>query len=135
MVRRFGGHRLVPAALTMPKPPKRPIEPLLWLLFSAGGMASAMLMPALVFLFGLAFPLGWLTPTSHESLQAIVLHPISRLVLFGVCMLSLFHWAHRFKYTLYDGLQVQHLNELINTFCYGGAVVGTVVAGYVLFTL
>jgi fumarate reductase subunit D len=56
-------------------------------------------------------------------------------VLFGVCMLSLFHWAHRFKYTLYDGLQVQHLNELINTFCYGGAVVGTIVAGYVLFTI
>jgi fumarate reductase subunit D len=49
----------------MPRPPKRPIEPLLWLLFSAGGMASAMLMPALVFLFGLAFPLGWLTPTTH----------------------------------------------------------------------
>jgi fumarate reductase subunit D len=119
----------------MPKPPKRPIEPLLWLLFSAGGMASAMLFPVLVFLFGLAFPLGWLTPTSHAYLSAIVMHPITRLVLFGICMLSLFHWAHRFKYTLYDGLQVQHLNEMVNGFCYGGAIVGTIAAGYVLFTL
>lgn len=105
------------------------------MLFSGGGMASAMLMPALVFLFGLAFPLGWLTAPSHEALRGMVLHPLTRLILFGVCMLSLFHWAHRFKYTLYDGLQVQHLNELINTFCYGGAIVGTIVAGYVLWRL
>jgi fumarate reductase subunit D len=116
----------------MPKPTRRPIEPLLWMLFSAGGMASAMLMPALVFLFGLAFPLGWLTPGGYEQLRALLLHPIARVVLFGVCMLSLFHWAHRFKYTLYDGLQVKHLNELINTFCYGGAIAGTVIAAYVL---
>jgi len=118
----------------MAKPPKRPIEPLLWLLFSGGGMASAMLMPALVFLFALAFPLGWL-PANYESLRVLLLHPVTRLVLFGVCMVSLFHWAHRFKYTLYDGLQVQHLNEMINMFCYGGAVVGTIAAGYVLLTL
>ena len=119
----------------MAKPRKRPVEPPLWMLFSAGGMASALLMPALVFLFGLAFPLGWIAPPNYEHLRALVLHPLTRLALFGVCMLSLFHWAHRFKYTLYDGLQVQHLNELINTFCYGGAIVGSVAAGYVLWRL
>ena len=117
----------------MATPRKRPIEPLLWMLFSAGGMASAMLMPALLLLFGLALPLGWIAPPSYEHLRAVLTHPLTRLVLFGVCVLSLFHWAHRFKYTLYDGLQVQHLNELINTFCYGGAVIGTLVAGYVIF--
>jgi len=119
----------------MAKKRERPIEPLLWSLFSAGGMASALLMPALLLLFGLAFPLGWIAPPSYAHLHALVVHPITRLVLFGVCMLSLFHWAHRFKYTLYDGLQVQHLNELINTFCYGGAIVGSAVAGYVLARL
>lgn len=112
---------------------RRGIEPLLWLLFSAGGMASALVMPVLLFLFGLAHPLGWIEPPTHEHLRGIVMHPLTRLVLFGVCMLSLFHWAHRFKYTLYDGLQVKHLNELINAFCYGGAVIGTLVAGYLLF--
>jgi len=119
----------------MAKKRERPLEPLLWLLFSAGGMASALLMPALLLLFGLAFPLGWIAPPSYAHLHALVVHPITRLVLFGVCMLSLFHWAHRFKYTLYDGLQVQHLNELINTFCYGGAIVGSAVAGYGLARL
>src|SRR5687767_10065962 len=119
----------------MARPQKRPIEPLLWMLFSGGGMASAMLMPALVFLLALAFPLGWIDTPSYERISGLLGHPVTRLVLFGVCMLSLFHWAHRFKYTLYDGLQVKHLNELINTFCYGGAVVGAIAAAYVLFTL
>jgi fumarate reductase subunit D len=119
----------------MIKPRERPIEPFLWMLFSAGGVASAMLMPALLFLFGLAYPLGWIDPPAFQHLRAVVLHPLTRVVLFGVCTLSLFHWAHRFKYTLYDGLQVQHLNEMINTFCYGGAVVGSVIAGYVLLAL
>ena len=119
----------------MAKKRARPIEPGLWLLFSAGGVASAMLMPVLLFLFALAYPLGWIAPPSYEHLRAVVLHPLTRLVLFGVCMVSLFHWAHRFKYALYDGLQVKHLNELINTFCYGGAVVGSVIAGYLLARL
>ena len=119
----------------MPKKPERPIEPLLWMLFSAGGMASAMLMPALVFLFGLAVPLGWIAAPNYEHLHALVVHPLTRLVLFGVCMLSLFHWAHRFRYTLYDGLQIKHLNEVIFFLCYGGAVVGTALAGYMLWRI
>jgi fumarate reductase subunit D len=112
---------------------KRPIEPLLWLLFSAGGVLAALLLPALLFLFGLAFPLGWLSPPSHGHLLAVLHHPLTRGALFLLCMLALFHWAHRFRYTLYDGLQIKHLNELINLFCYGGAVVGSVVAGYLLW--
>ena len=92
---------------------RRSLEPLLWLLFSAGGVASALFVPVLVLLFGLAFPLGWLTPPSHEHLSGVLGHPLTRLVLFGVCTLSLIHGAHRFRFTLYDGLQIKHLNELI----------------------
>jgi fumarate reductase subunit D len=62
-------------------------------------------------------------------------HPMTRLYLFALCSLPLFHWAHRFRYTLYDGLQVKHLNEVINVLCYGGAVVGTVLAGSLLWNL
>ena len=112
---------------------RRPIEPLLWMLFSAGGVLAALLMPSLVFLFGLAFPLGWFSPPSHEHLLAALRHPLTRMVLFLLCMLSLFHWAHRFRYTLYDGLQIKHLNELVNLLCYGGAIVGSVLAAYLLW--
>jgi len=58
-----------------------------------------------------------------------------RIYLFVLCSLPLFHWAHRFRYTLYDGLQVKHLNEFIDIFCYGGAVLGTILAGYLLLSV
>ena len=103
------------------------------MLFSAGGVLAALLMPSLVFLFGLAFPLGWVSPPDHHHLLAVLRHPLTRAGLFLLCTLSLFHWAHRFRYTLYDGLQIKHLNELVNLFCYGGAIVGSVLAGYVLW--
>ena len=112
---------------------KRPIEPFLWLLFSAGGVMAALFIPATLFLFGVAFPLGWLAPPPYDRLLAIVGHPLTRVLLFGLCSLSLFHWAHRFRYTLYDGLQIKHLNEVINSICYGGAVLGTLVAAYLLW--
>ena len=112
---------------------KRPIEPLFWTLFSGGGVVSAFFVPVLLFLVALAFPLGWLSPPSYETLHQLVSLPLSRVVLFGVCSLSLFHWAHRFRYTLYDGLQIKHLNEFINVFCYGGAIAGTVAAAYLLW--
>ena len=112
---------------------RRSLEPLFWLLFSAGGVASALFVPILVLLFGLAFPLGWLSPPSHEHLSGVLRHPLTRLVLFGVCTLSLIHGAHRFRFTLYDGLQIKHLNELINVFCYGGAILLSLWAGYLLW--
>ena len=105
---------------------------MLWLLFSAGGVLSALLLPGIIALFGLAFPLGWLAPPDHGHLLAVLRQPLTRVVLFFLCVLSLFHWAHRFRYTLYDGLQIKHLNELVNLFCYGGAIVGSVWAAYLL---
>jgi fumarate reductase subunit D len=112
---------------------KRHPEPLLWMLFSAGGVLSGMLMPILVLLFGVAFPLGWLTAPSYEQILAVIGNPLTRLALFGLCVLSLFHWAHRFRHTLYDGLQIKHLNEVIALLSYGAAVVGSVVAAYLLW--
>jgi fumarate reductase subunit D len=112
---------------------KRTIEPLLWLLFSTGGVLAALLIPILLLLFGLLFPLGWVKPPGHAEMLNL-LHPwLTRVVLFLLCMLSLFHGAHRFRYTLYDGLQIKHLNGLINLCSYGTAVVGSVVALYLLW--
>ena len=114
---------------------RRPIEPLLWLLFSAGGVMSALFAPIVLFLFGLAFPLGWLSPPDYGRIQSVFGHPLTRLAIFVVCSLSLFHWAHRFRYTLYDGLQIKHLNEAINSACYGGAILGTAAAAYLVWRI
>jgi len=107
----------------------------LWLLFSAGGVVAAFLIPVHLFLFGLAFPLGWLGAPSYEHLLALVRLPLVRIYLLVLCSLPLFHWAHRFRYTLYDGLKVKHLNEVIFVLCYGGATVGTVLAAYMLWSI
>ena len=114
---------------------KRSFVPLFWTLFSAGGVVAAFLIPVHLFLFGVAFPLGWLEPPSFEKMLALAKLPLVRLYLFVLCSLPLFHWAHRFRYTLYDGLQIKHLNELIILGTYGGAMAGTVVAGYLLWSL
>ena len=112
---------------------KRSVEPLPWLLFSAGGVMAALFLPVLMLLFGLALPLGWGSAPSYEELRGLLRNPLTLLVLFGVFTLSLFHWAHRFRYTLYDGLQIQHLNRLVAGLCYGGALIGTLVAAYLLW--
>lgn len=114
---------------------RRSLEPFLWLLFSAGGVLAALFIPALVLLFGVAFPLRWLPPPSHAHLVVVIGHPITRLILFLLVALSLFHWAHRFRYTLYDGLQIKHLNEVVNLVCYGGAILGSVVAAYAVWAI
>jgi fumarate reductase subunit D len=111
---------------------KKTVEPLLWTAFSAGGVVAALVLPVLLFLFGLAIPLGWVQPT-HGHLLDVLRNPVTRVVLFVVVTLSLIHAAHRFRFTLYDGLQIKHLNELINTVCYGGAAVGALAAAYLLW--
>ena len=72
---------------------------------------------------------------TYERLAWLLASPIVRLALLVVCATSLLHWAHRFRYTLYDGLQLKHLHEGINFACYGGAILGSVVALYLLFVV
>lgn len=112
---------------------RRTMEPFLWTLFSAGGVVAALLLPIHLSLFFIAYPLGWMRPPTFERLVSLVQYklmgiPIVKLWLIVMCTLPLFHAAHRFRYTLYDGLQIKHLNELINPICYGLAVIGSVLA-------
>jgi fumarate reductase subunit D len=69
-------------------------------------------------------PLGWLAPGS-DHLHGVLANPLTLLVLFGLCVLSLFHWAQRFRYTLIDGLKLKGYQRLINIGCYTVAVIGS----------
>jgi len=102
-------------------------------MFSGGGVAAAVFLPVLAFLFALAYPLGWLGRPDYNHLQAVVGSPLTILVLLGLFVLLLVHSAHRFRYTLYDGLQVK-AKTTIAALCYGAAVVGTVAAVVVLLS-
>lgn len=114
---------------------RRGMTPLLWTLFSAGGTVAAFLYPIHLFLTGLVFPLGWLGAPSYVFALSLLKHPLTRVYFFGLISLPLFHWAHRFRYTLYDGLQLKHLTELIAVICYGVASLGTVAAAYFLWRI
>jgi fumarate reductase subunit D len=109
--------------------------PLLWTLFSAGGTLAAFLYPVHLFLTGLAFPLGWMEPPSYDFARGLLSHPLVRLYFFALISLPLFHWAHRFRYTLYDGLSLKHLRVPIVIFTYGSALVGSLAAAYLLWRL
>jgi len=111
---------------------RRTAEPILWLLFSAGGVVSALVLPVLMVLFALAIPLGWLSAPAHGPLLALLGHPLTALVLFGVFVLALFHWAQRFRYTLFDGLKLKGHQRFINTVVYAVAIVGSAWAAVVL---
>ena len=112
----------------------RTIEPFFWSLFASGGMLSALVFPALAAILWIAVPLGWIASPNYEGLVGFVANPIIRLALFGFVALAAFHWGHRFRFTLYDGLQLKHLFGLIAVICYGGATALTVLAAYVLWT-
>lgn len=109
-------------------------EPFWWALFGAGGVVSAMLMPALIVLIGLAIPLGWVEVPEYQSMYTVLTSPVTRLLLFGIITLCLFHWAHRFRFTLYDGLQLKHLESLIVVLTYGSAILTTIFAGIIIWT-
>jgi succinate dehydrogenase subunit D len=47
-------------------------------------------------------------------------------------VLSLVHAAHRVRFTVGHGLQVQRYDALIAAACYGGAVLGSLVAAHLL---
>jgi fumarate reductase subunit D len=111
---------------------KRLAEPVLWLTFSAGGVIAALVLPILLILFGLAFPLGWVSPPDHAHLHAVVSNPLVRLALLAVCVLALMHAAHRLRPAAVHGLRLEHAAGLAGALCYGAALAGSLAAAFVL---
>lgn len=115
---------------------KRSNAPVFWLLFGAGGMLSALLGAMLVFITGIAVPLGW--PLSHELLSyprmlSFAQHWAGKGFLFIVIALFAWHAAHRIFHSLHDlGLPK---GALAKGACYGGAMAITVTCGVTLFSL
>jgi fumarate reductase subunit D len=103
------------------------IEPLWWGLFSAGGVVAAFLVPVHILVFGLALPLGWIPPDTG----ALFHHSLVKIYLFVLIALPLYHWAHRFYFTVND-MRLGVPRGPLALFCYGGAVVGTVMTLWVL---
>ena len=106
-------------------------EPLFWSLFSAGGVVAAFFIPVTLILTGVAVPAGWI---KEDDLLLLVRHPLTRMYLFVLISLPLFHWAHRFRYVAAD-LGLKALGVALPIVCYGTAILGTALAAYVLMRL
>lgn len=104
---------------------KRSNKPIFWSLFGAGGLLAALAAPALVFVTGLALPLGWV-PLAYARAHAFAAHPLGKAAIAAVIGLFLFHGCHRLYHSLHD-LGV-HVGPGIKAACHGFAAAGTAAA-------
>jgi fumarate reductase subunit D len=115
---------------------KRSNAPFFWLMFGAGGMLSALLGTALVFITGLATPLGVGLKTdfmSYSHTLAFAQNFVGKGFVFVVITLFAWHAAHRIFHSLHDvGIPHGTPSKLV---CYGSALVMTLVAAYSLLRI
>jgi len=115
---------------------KRSNAPIFWGLFGAGGMLAALFGPMLVFITGIAVPMGLLLPAgtmSYPKMLAFAQNFIGKGFIFAIIALFMWHAAHRIYHSLHEiGIHAGMGAKLI---CYGVAFVSTVIAAYVLLGL
>lgn len=107
-----------------------------WGMFAVGGMIAALLVPVHVLVQGVLGPLNIVPVVSnrYDSWAAAVANPLVKLYLFVLISLPLFHWAHRFRYSLI-GLGVSWGRGVFALLTYGAAIALTVITAYVLLTV
>jgi fumarate reductase subunit D len=107
-------------------------EPIFWSLFGAGGVVVAFILPMLIFITGVAGPLGWLPADalSYERVLAFAMSWPGRLFLFFVISLCLWHGVHRIFLSLHDfGIEKRDWQRWA---LYGSAGLGTAIAAGIL---
>ncbi len=106
---------------------KRSNKPIFWSLFGAGGMLSALIGPMLIFVTGIAVPLGFLLPRetmSYDRMRLFVDSGFGKLAVAVVISLFLFHGLHRMYHCLHDvGI---HVNATVKAIFHGLAIAGTI---------
>jgi fumarate reductase subunit D len=115
---------------------KRSHEPILWSLFGAGGVASALVGPVLILITGILAPLAIGLPAdalAYERVLPFAQSILGKLVLLAVIALFLFHAAHRIYHGLHD-LGV-HAGDGTMAAAYGGALLGSLATAYLLLAI
>ncbi|TRC37212.1 fumarate reductase subunit D, partial [Mannheimia haemolytica] len=74
--------------MSLDQNPKRSNEPPVWLLFSAGGMISALFFPVVIFIIGLLLPFGLVSP---DNILPSAPTCIGKLTIMALAILPL--WA------------------------------------------
>jgi fumarate reductase subunit D len=99
---------------------RRSEEPLYWLLFGAGGVVAAILLPSMILISGILSPLGVMPDTlSYEKMHAFASSWIGALILLIAIVLPIYHAMHRIYHGLHD-LGV-HPTKFLHYLLYGFA--------------
>jgi fumarate reductase subunit D len=105
---------------------KRSNKPIFWSLFGAGGMLSALIGPALIFMTGFQPRV-----LDYERTLGFARNGLGKLALFAVISLFLFHGCHRMYHVLHDfGV---HVGPGRKALFHGFAAAGSVAAAVLLF--
>ena len=116
-------------------PLKRTHEPIVWSLFGAGGVLSAMFGPMLILVTTILVPLGILLPTgtlSYTRVLAFAQWWPGKIAILAVVALFLYHATHRLCHSLHDlGF---HTGTGAQIVCYGFATVMSGVCAVLLLT-
>lgn len=115
---------------------KRSNSPIFWALFGAGGMLAALFGTMLVFITGIAVPMGFTLNAdlmSYTRMHAFAQHWIGKGFIFAIVSLFAWHAVHRILCSLHDiGI---HKGVVAKSICYGGALLITVIAAIKLLAI
>jgi len=111
------------------------LHAILWGVFSVGGFIAAFLLPVLIYIVGIAYPLG-LWPISGQDPTTSILnhHHLGTLFLFVTIAGSLYHGIYRFQSTLTE-LGLARAKRALEALGYLIVIVGILAAAYYLLML
>ena len=107
-----------------------------WFMFSQGGLFAAVLIPVHILVQGILGPLGIVPVVDrhYDTWISILGNPIVKLYLLVLISLPFFHFAHRLRYLLVDLGIPAAKGVPVQVVFYGGAVLVTLAAIWVLLT-
>jgi fumarate reductase subunit D len=115
---------------------KRSNAPIFWGLFGAGGMMAALFGPVMVFITGIAVPLGLLLPAdtmSYSNMLSFAQNFIGKGFIFVAIFLFIWHAGHRIHHSLHEvGIHPSIGSKLAT---YGLAFVISVISAVALLQL
>jgi len=107
-----------------------------WFMFAQGGVLAAVLIPVHVLVQGILGPLGIVPVVDrhYDTWISVLGNPLVKLYIVVLIAFPFFHFAHRLRYLLVDlGVKAAKSMPAQAAF-YGGAVLVTLVAIYVVLT-
>jgi fumarate reductase subunit D len=111
------------------------LQGLLWVGFANAAVLGALVVPAHILVQGVLGPLGIVPSFDHRysTFASAISDPLVKIYLLVVIAASFYLAGHRTRYVIHE-LGV-HGKLAVGAVMYGLAAAGTILAGYLLFTL